>query len=115
MSNETSEENPQVEKLFAPIPKRLTTKELQELNAKVDVEGQLEDQVAEGWLSENRVIWQRARPDGRAFSRLSRVLLNRQRPRIRGFRNRRRYRRSSSRATNLGTARPASRNLPKPL
>ena len=56
MSNETSEENPQVEKPFAPIAKRLTTKELQELNAKVDVEGQLEDQVAEEWLGENGFI-----------------------------------------------------------
>jgi osmoprotectant transport system substrate-binding protein len=50
------EENPQVEKLFAPISKKLTTSELQKLNAKVDVQGQLEDQVAEEWLSENGFI-----------------------------------------------------------
>ena len=49
-------EYPQIEKLFAPIAKKLTTKELQKLNAKVDVEGQLEDQVAEEWLSKNGFI-----------------------------------------------------------
>jgi osmoprotectant transport system substrate-binding protein len=56
VSKQTLEENPQIEKLFAPISKKLTTKELQELNAKVDVEGQLEDQVAEEWLSKNGFI-----------------------------------------------------------
>ena len=49
-------EYPQIEKLFAPIAKKLTTEELQKLNAKVDVEGQLEDQVAEEWLSKNGFI-----------------------------------------------------------
>jgi osmoprotectant transport system substrate-binding protein len=49
-------EYPQIAKLFAPISKKLTTKTLQELNAKVDVEGQLEDQVAEEWLSKNGFI-----------------------------------------------------------
>jgi osmoprotectant transport system substrate-binding protein len=49
-------DNPQIEKLFAPISKKLTTSELQKLNAKVDVQGQLEDQVAEEWLSENGFI-----------------------------------------------------------
>ena len=44
------EKYPQIEKLFAPIIKKLTTEELQKLNAKVDVQGQLEDQVAEEWL-----------------------------------------------------------------
>jgi osmoprotectant transport system substrate-binding protein len=49
-------EYPQIAKLFAPIAKKLDTKTLQELNAKVDVEGQLEDQVAEEWLSKNGFI-----------------------------------------------------------
>ena len=53
---ETMKEYPEIAKLFAPISKKLTTKELQELNAKVDVEGQLEDQVAEEWLSKNGFI-----------------------------------------------------------
>jgi osmoprotectant transport system substrate-binding protein len=56
VSKETIEEYPQIEKLFAPISEKLTTKELQKLNAKVDVEGQLEDQVAEEWLSEHGFI-----------------------------------------------------------
>jgi osmoprotectant transport system substrate-binding protein len=50
------EKNPQIAKLFAPISKKLTTEELQKLNAKVDVQGQLEDQVAEEWLKENGFI-----------------------------------------------------------
>jgi osmoprotectant transport system substrate-binding protein len=50
------EEYPQIAKLFAPISKKLTTEELQKLNAKVDVDGQLEDQVAEEWLQENGFI-----------------------------------------------------------
>jgi osmoprotectant transport system substrate-binding protein len=50
------DEYPQVAKLFAPISKKLTTEELQKLNAKVDVDGQLEDQVAEEWLKENGFI-----------------------------------------------------------
>jgi osmoprotectant transport system substrate-binding protein len=47
---------PQIEKIFAPINKKLTTEELQKLNEKVDVQGQLEDQVAEEWLKENGFI-----------------------------------------------------------
>ena len=53
---EVIEKNPQIAKLFAPISKKLTTEELQKLNAKVDVDGQLEDQVAEEWLKENGFI-----------------------------------------------------------
>ena len=56
MSKEVIEKNPQITKLFAPIAEKLTTDELQKLNAKVDVEGQLEDQVAEEWLSQNGFI-----------------------------------------------------------
>jgi osmoprotectant transport system substrate-binding protein len=56
VSKEVIEKNPQLTKLFAPISKKLTTQTLQDLNAKVDVEGQLEDQVAEEWLSKNGFI-----------------------------------------------------------
>ena len=56
VSKEVIEKNPQITKLFAPISEKLTTDELQKLNAKVDVEGQLEDQVAEEWLSQNGFI-----------------------------------------------------------
>ena len=56
VSKEVIEKNPQIAELFAPISKKLTTEELQKLNAKVDVQGQLEDQVAEEWLKENGFI-----------------------------------------------------------
>jgi osmoprotectant transport system substrate-binding protein len=56
VNKEVIEKNPQIAKLFAPISKKLTTQTLQKLNAKVDVEGQLEDQVAEEWLSQNGFI-----------------------------------------------------------
>jgi osmoprotectant transport system substrate-binding protein len=53
VNKKVMEEYPQIEKIFAPISKKLTTEELAKLNAKVDVQGQLEDQVAEEWLKEN--------------------------------------------------------------
>jgi glycine betaine/choline ABC-type transport system substrate-binding protein len=43
-------------RVFAPISKKLTTGEMQKPNAKVHVEGQLEDQVAEERLKENGFI-----------------------------------------------------------
>jgi osmoprotectant transport system substrate-binding protein len=53
---DTMKEYPQIAKLFAPISKKLTTDTLQKLNAQVDVEGQLPEDVAEQWLSENGFI-----------------------------------------------------------
>ena len=53
---EVYEEYPQLEKLFAPISKKLTTETLQNLNTQVDIEGQLPEDVAEQWLSENGFI-----------------------------------------------------------
>jgi len=53
---EVVEKYPGIKKLFAPIAKKLDTETLQKLNAKVDVEGQLPDQVAEDWLSENGFV-----------------------------------------------------------
>ncbi len=53
---EVVDEYPQIEKIFAPISKKLTTDTLQRLNAQVDVEGQLPEDVAEQWLSENGFI-----------------------------------------------------------
>lgn len=49
-------ENPQIAKLFAPISEKLDTQTLQKLNAQVDVEGQLPEEVAEQWLSDNGFI-----------------------------------------------------------
>jgi osmoprotectant transport system substrate-binding protein len=53
---DTMKEYPQIAKLFAPISKKLSTDTLQKLNAQVDVEGQLPEDVAERWLSENGFI-----------------------------------------------------------
>jgi osmoprotectant transport system substrate-binding protein len=53
---DTMKEYPEIAKLFAPISKKLTTDTLQKLNAQVDVEGQLPEDVAEQWLSENGFI-----------------------------------------------------------
>ena len=50
------DEYPQIKKIFAPVSKKLTTEELQKPNSKVDVQGQLEDQVAEEWLKQNGFI-----------------------------------------------------------
>lgn len=53
---EVYDENPELAKLFEPIAKKLDTQTLQKLNAQVDVEGQLPEEVAEQWLSENGFI-----------------------------------------------------------
>jgi osmoprotectant transport system substrate-binding protein len=47
---------PEIEKIFAPISKKLTTETLQKLNTQVDVEGRLPEDVAQQWLSENGFI-----------------------------------------------------------
>jgi osmoprotectant transport system substrate-binding protein len=53
---ETMKEYPQIAKLFAPISEKLTTDTLQKLNAQVDVEGQLPEEVAEQWLRDNGFV-----------------------------------------------------------
>jgi len=50
------EEYPQIKKIFAPISKKLTTATLQDLNTQVDIDGQLPEDVAQKWLSENDLI-----------------------------------------------------------
>jgi len=50
------EDYPQIEKIFAPISKKLTTEELQKLNTQVDIDGQLPEDVAQKWLSDNGFI-----------------------------------------------------------
>jgi osmoprotectant transport system substrate-binding protein len=50
------DEYPQIEKIFAPISKKLTTEELQKLNTQVDIDGQLPEDVAQKWLSDNGFI-----------------------------------------------------------
>ncbi len=50
------DEYPQIEKIFAPISRKLTTEELQKLNTQVDIDGQLPEDVAQKWLSDNGFI-----------------------------------------------------------
>lgn len=47
---------PQLEDLFVPIADKLTTEELQQLNAQVDVDGLPVEQVAQKWLEDNGFI-----------------------------------------------------------
>lgn len=56
MLQETLEEYPQLEELFAPISERLDTETLRELSAAVEVEGESPEAVAEDWLRENGFI-----------------------------------------------------------
>jgi osmoprotectant transport system substrate-binding protein len=56
VSKQVYEDYPQIEKIFAPVSEKLTTETLLDLNAQVDVEGQLPEDVAEQWLSENGFI-----------------------------------------------------------
>ncbi len=56
VSKQVMNENPQIAKLFAPISEKLDTQTLQKLNSQVDVEGQLPEEVAEQWLSDNGFI-----------------------------------------------------------
>src|SRR5215208_2837099 len=50
------EKYPQIKKIFAPISKKLTTDALQKLNTQVDIDGQLPEDVAKKWLSDNGFI-----------------------------------------------------------
>lgn len=47
---------PEIERLFAPIAKKLTTETMQQLNAQVDAEGLPPEAVAQQWLEENGFI-----------------------------------------------------------
>ncbi|TCJ20588.1 glycine betaine ABC transporter substrate-binding protein [Rubrobacter taiwanensis] len=53
---EALQEHPAIEEIFAPISEALTTETLQDLNARIDVEGELPETVAEDWLRENGFI-----------------------------------------------------------
>jgi osmoprotectant transport system substrate-binding protein len=56
MDEETLNDYPQLEDLFAPISEELTTEALIELNSQVDIEGKTPANVAEQWLQENGFI-----------------------------------------------------------
>lgn len=48
--SEKLREHPEIESLMKPIADKLTTAKMQELNAKVDIDGQLPEKVAREWL-----------------------------------------------------------------
>jgi osmoprotectant transport system substrate-binding protein len=50
------DDNPELEEIFTPIAEKLTTEELQQLNAQVDVDGLPVEQVAQKWLEDNGFI-----------------------------------------------------------
>ena len=56
LRQETYDEYPQLEELFAPISEEITLETMQQLNARVDVEGEDPESVAEDWLTEEGFI-----------------------------------------------------------
>ncbi|MEJ7774651.1 MAG: glycine betaine ABC transporter substrate-binding protein [Nocardioidaceae bacterium] len=56
IKEEVLADSPEVEEVLAPVAEALTTEELQQLNAQVDVEGLPVEAVAEKWLEENGLI-----------------------------------------------------------
>ncbi|GGR69483.1 osmoprotectant transport system substrate-binding protein [Nocardioides luteus] len=53
---QTLEEHPEIEKLFAPVTEKLTNEVIASLNAKVDVDGRDASEVAWEWLSEEGLV-----------------------------------------------------------
>lgn len=53
---EVFDQYPQIEDIFGPISAALTNETLQEMNAAVDVDGELEEVVAEQFLRDNGFI-----------------------------------------------------------
>lgn len=49
------EKNPRIRTVMAPVSKLLTTSELQKLNAQIDVDGKTPEEVADQWLSANKL------------------------------------------------------------
>lgn len=56
MRQEIFNNNPDIAELFRPLTQSLTTEKMRQLNAKVDVEGQLPEQVAEDYLENNGLL-----------------------------------------------------------
>jgi len=56
MPKDVFDKNPALEDIFTPIAEKLTTQELQKLNAQVDVDGLPVEQVAQKWLEDNDFI-----------------------------------------------------------
>ncbi|WP_210492425.1 glycine betaine ABC transporter substrate-binding protein [Patulibacter sp. SYSU D01012] len=49
-------EYPQIERVMKPVADKLTTREMQRLNARVDIEGVLPDKVAREWLRDEGFV-----------------------------------------------------------
>jgi len=49
-------DTPEIEEVLAPIAEKLTTEDLQQMNASVDVDGLPQEAVAEKWLEDNDLI-----------------------------------------------------------
>ena len=56
MRQETLDKYPAIAELMAPISKALTSEEITALNAKVDVDGETEEDVAQKWLKEKNLL-----------------------------------------------------------
>jgi glycine betaine/choline ABC-type transport system substrate-binding protein len=52
---EKLDENPEIEVLFEPVSALLTTTELQNLNAEMDISGKTPVEVADSWLTKNKL------------------------------------------------------------
>ncbi|MFO7876303.1 MAG: glycine betaine ABC transporter substrate-binding protein [Desulfovermiculus sp.] len=50
------EKYPELKEIFQPLSEKLTTEEMQKLNAQVDLEDQDEEKTARGWLEANDII-----------------------------------------------------------
>ena len=49
-------EHPEIERVMKPVADKLTTREMQRLNARVDIEGVLPDKVAREWLRDEGFV-----------------------------------------------------------
>ncbi len=56
MRQETLDEYPAIEELMAPISEALTDEAITDLNARVDVDGETQEDVARDWLEENGLL-----------------------------------------------------------
>lgn len=56
MRQETLDKYPAIAELMAPISQALTNEEITALNAKVDVDGETEEDVAQDWLKEKNLL-----------------------------------------------------------
>ncbi|MFJ9542750.1 glycine betaine ABC transporter substrate-binding protein [Streptomyces sp. NPDC101225] len=56
LKQETLKKYPALKKIFAPLAKKLTTTEMQKLNALADVEGEDPEDIAHDWLVDNGFV-----------------------------------------------------------